>query len=85
MCLTINTGESIDHFVTRVRKHGIKCEFTAVELHGRIMELVIGSTPYDDFRKELLGQLNTYTILHLLADGQKNEAIAEGNPQLQKL
>ena len=62
MRFTINPDDSIDSFVTRVRTHRSKCEFTEAELQERIMELVIASNPNEDFRKELLAQNKGYTI-----------------------
>jgi len=85
MRLTMGPEETIDTFVTRARKLGAKSKLTAGELHTRIIELVISSTPNDDFCKELLGQPETYTLKKLLEDGRKHEAIAEGKAQMLKL
>jgi len=54
MRFKIKSGESIDNFVTRVRTHALKCDFKEDELQERIIELVIASTPHEEFRKELL-------------------------------
>ena len=75
MRFTLNTGESIDYFITRVRKHGIKCEFTAEELHARIIELVIGSRPYDDFRKNSSdSRIPTQSNTSLQTDGSTKQS-----------
>ena len=85
MRFTINPGESIDAFVTRVRTHGQKCEFTEEELQERTMEIVIASTDNEEFRKELLAKEKGYTIKQLLETGRKYEAIEHSRMQLQKL
>ena len=82
---TINTNESIDSFVTRVRLHAEKCELSEDDLCERIIELVIASTPIMEFKKDLLSQAKGYTVKQLLECGRKFEAIQEGNIQLQIL
>ena len=77
--------ESIDDFVTRARTLANKCQFTENELNERLMELIIASTPYDGLRRELLGKPIGHTIIDVLKDGRKFEALSAGNDQLQRL
>ena len=41
-------------FVSRLREKASKCEFEEAELNERLIEMLILSTPFEDFRKELL-------------------------------
>ena len=70
-----NSGETIDEFITRSRNLANKCQFTDMELNERLIELVIASTPYESFCKDLLTKPVGYTISDLLVDGRKHEAI----------
>lgn len=86
MRFQINNSESIDNFVTRVRSHAVKCDFgDDNELQERIIELVIASTPYEEFRKELLTKEKGFTIKETLELGRKYEAIAESTVQLKQM
>jgi hypothetical protein len=85
MNFKMNSTESIDSFVTRVRAHGSKCDFSEEELQERVIELVIASTPSEDFRKELLAQQKGFKIPALLDLGRKHEALAQSKTQLEQL
>lgn len=45
--------ESVDDFMTRARTLALKCQFKDEELHERLIELTIASTPHDAFRNKL--------------------------------
>jgi hypothetical protein len=81
----MTNGELIDSFVTRVRTHGLKCDFSEEELQERVIELVIASTSSEDFRKELLTQQKGYKIQALLEAGRKHEALTQSRAQLEQL
>jgi hypothetical protein len=46
---TSNYSLCIDNFVSRVSTHALKCEFNEDELQERIVELVIASTPHEEY------------------------------------
>ena len=79
------TDETLNDFVTRARTLALKCQFTDVELNERMLELIIASTPYDSFRKDMLGKPIGYTTAETLQEGRKYEAITAGNAQLQQM
>ena len=45
--------EAITTYVSRLRKKALKCEFEKSKLEYRLIESIILSTPYEDFRNEL--------------------------------
>ena len=51
------SDETLDDFVTDE------------ELNERMLELIIASTPYDSFRKDLLGKPIGYTTAETLQEG----------------
>ena len=79
------TDETLDDFITRARTLAHKCQFSEEELSERLIELIIASTPYEGFRKELLGKDKGYPLQNVLKEGRKYEAISAGNDQLHKL
>lgn len=81
----IRQNESIDNFVTRLRTYAAKCDFEEAELHERIIELCIASTPSDDFRKELLTKDKGFKTKDVLELGRKYETLAQGTEQLKQL
>ena len=50
---------------------GLKCDFREEELQVRITELVVVTTPNDDYTKELLATEKGYTVKQLLQSGRK--------------
>jgi len=48
-------------------------------LQGRVIELVITSTPHEEFRKELLAKPKGHSLKCLLEYGRKYEAFAESS------
>ena len=49
-----NSGETIDEFIARSRNLAKKCQLTDIEHNDRLMGLVIASTAYESFCKDLL-------------------------------
>ena len=52
------SGESITEYVSRLRQKAAKCEFMPKNLQGdelseRLIEMIIISIPFEEFRKEL--------------------------------
>ena len=60
--LQARSEESVDDFVTRARTQALKCEFEESELEERIIELMIASTPIEEFQRELLGKAKGYKL-----------------------
>ena len=54
--------ETITTYVLRLREKALKCEFKKSELEDRLIESIILSTPYEDFRKELLTKPKGHSI-----------------------
>lgn len=79
------SNETIDDFITRARTLALKCDFEEDEIHERLLELVIASTPHEPFRKDLLGKNKGTHINEILQDGRKYEAIAAGKEQLHRI
>ncbi len=61
------------------------CDFETAELDERIIELVIASTSFDFFQKELLEKPKGLKIDEILAEGHKYEAMATSKQCLQSL
>lgn len=77
--------ETVDDFVNRCRTKGAECDFTGDGLSERIIELVIASTPIEQFQKTLLDKPKGYTVDELLTEGRKYEAIVKGKKHLENL
>ena len=77
--------ESIDDFITMARTQALKCDFTDAERDERLLELFIASTPFDSFRRDLLGQEKRYKLSDALAEGRRYEALTAGSQQAQSL
>ena len=56
-----------------------------IELSECMMELIIASSFYDSFRKDLLGKPIGYTTAETLQEGRQYEATTAGNAQLEKM
>ena len=50
MRLRQKPNETLEDFITLA----LKCQFTDIELNERMLEMIIASTHYDSFRKDLL-------------------------------
>jgi hypothetical protein len=71
--------------VSRLREKGSKCEFDAEELSERIIEMIILSTPFDEFRKELLTKAKKHPITTVLERAAEYEAILASQTSLRSL
>ena len=67
--------ESLDQFVIRARTLGLKCDFSDTELSERLLELIISSTPHEEFCRDLLSRPKGYSIAEILIEGRKYEAL----------
>ncbi|XP_014667285.1 PREDICTED: uncharacterized protein LOC106808892 [Priapulus caudatus] len=74
--------EDITTYMSRLREKATKCEFVAEELHERLIEMIILSTPFDDFRKELLTKVKGHEIRQVLERGRDYEAIQASQASL---
>ena len=77
--------EMLDDFMTRARTQALKCDFTEEERDERLLELIIASTPYDNFRRDLLGKEKGYSLKDALTEGRRYEAITAGSQIAQSL
>ena len=66
--------ESLDEFVTRCQEQAGKCDFEETEKSERIIELLVASTPIEDFQKYLLDQPKNTDLETILVQGRKYEA-----------
>ena len=78
-------GELLDIFITRCRQKAKDCQFEDDELAERILELVIASTKFEGFQRELLDKEKGYSIADLLRERRKYEAVAAGKECLESL
>ena len=77
--------ESLDQFVIRARTLGLKCDFSDTELSERLLELIISSTPHEEFCRDLLSRPKGYSIAEILKEGRKYEALSAGNMKLKQM
>ena len=70
-----NTDEPITTFVSRLHEKASKCKFEVSELNERLIESIILSTPYEEFRKELLTYPKGYDISKVIEKCREYEAI----------
>ncbi len=61
-------SEPLDVFVTRCREKAKQCDFQPCELTERVLELVVASTPFEAFQKDLLDKPNGFTLKVLLSE-----------------
>ena len=80
-----NADENITDFVSRLREKAIKCDFEEDELNQRLLESLIISTPFEDFRKELLGKSKDYKIKAAIEKGREYEAILASQESIKML
>ena len=74
--------ETLDDFILRVRTLAMMCEFDQTEMEERLIELIIASTPLEDFQRDLLGKAKGYKLADALAEGRRYQA---GRSKLQQL
>ena len=66
--------ETLDDFILRVRTLAMKCEFDQTEMEERLIELIIASTPLEDFQRDLLGKAKGYKLADALAEGRRYQS-----------
>ena len=71
----------LDVLIVSFRNLALKCQFTEGELHERLIELIIASTPHDAPRNDLYGKPQGYSLADVLKEGWKYEALSAGNQQ----
>lgn len=79
------TEETISQFLSRLREKATKCECETAELNERLIEMVILSTPHDEFRKELLTKVKGHPVSEVLERGREYEAIAASTVSLKSM
>ncbi len=78
-------SEAITDFISRLREKANNCSFTVEELNERLIEMTILSTPFEDFKKELLVKEKGYNIQTVIERGREYEAIAASQTSLRSL
>ena len=78
-------GETISHFLSRLREKANKCEFENAELNERLIEMIILCTPFEDFRKELLTKAKGHAVGAVLERGREYEAVAASTASLRSM
>ena len=71
----LRSVESIDDFVLRTRTLAQTRDFEDAEMDERLLAIVIGSTPIEDFHRDLLGRSKGYKV-----DKTIDDAIIAGRP-----
>ena len=79
------SGENITDYIPRLREKAGKCEFTPAELDERLIEMVILSTPFEDFRKDLLKAPKAHPIATVITKGREYEAIQASQASLRSM
>lgn len=77
--------ENISEYVSRLREKAKKCEFESDELNERLIEMVILSTPFEDFKKELLVKGKGHPIKSVIERGREFEAIQASQLSLKSM
>jgi hypothetical protein len=77
--------EQITDFIARLREKANKCDFAEAELNERLIEMVILSTPFDEFRKELLSKPAGTPISDIIERGRDYEAILASQDSINTL
>ena len=78
-------SECLDNFVNRCRLMASKCDFSGDEMNDRIIELIIASTPIEDYQKDLLEKDKKYKLKDAITLGRTYEAAKEHSRQLKLL
>ena len=74
MSLRQKEHESLDEFPARAHTVGNKCQFDKNELDKRLLELIIASTPIEEYQRVLLSKNEKYKLKEVLAEGKHFEA-----------
>ena len=77
--------ETTQQYLSRLREKASKCNFEPDELNERLIEMVILSTPHEDFRKELLIKPKGHQISEVLERGREYEAILASQTSLKSM
>ena len=77
--------ESLHQFVIRARTLGLTCDFNDMELSERLLELILSSTPHEEFCRDLLSRPKGCSIAEILKERRKCEALSRGNQKLQQM
>lgn len=74
--------ETITGFISRLREKASRCEFENEELNERLIEMIILSTPFENFRKELMTKPKGASLAEILEKGREYEAIQASSDSL---
>ena len=85
MNLRQKEAETLDQFVSRARSIGHKCLFDQKELDERILELIIASTPIEEYQRVLLSKNDKYKLKDAIAEGRRFEAIIAGKKEIEQM
>ena len=77
--------ESLDEFIARARTVGHKCQFEKNDLDERLLELIIASTPIEEYQRLLLSKNEKYKLKEALAEGRRFEAILAGRKEIEDM
>ena len=67
--------ETITDYVSRLCEKITKCEFDNAVLNERLIEMIIWTTPFEEFRKELMAKPNGHPVPAVLAKDREYEVI----------
>lgn len=82
---TKQKDETTQQYISRLREKATKCSFTPEELNERLIEMLILSTPHEDFRKELLTKPKGCSIHEVIERGREFEAIIASQASLKTM
>ena len=80
-----NESETTRDFIARLREKASKCEFETAELNERLMEMLILSTPHEDFCKDLLTKPKKFPIAEAREKGAEYEAVMASQTALRNI
>lgn len=78
-------SETTQQYLSKLREKATKCAFEPAELNERLIEMIILSTPHEDFRKELLTKPKGYSITNVIERGREFEAILASQASLKSM
>ena len=78
-------AEPISDFISRLREKASKCQLPEDELSERIIEMIVLSTPFEEFRRELLTKAKGHTLTDVLQRGRDYEAVQASQASLQAM
>ena len=77
--------EPLQQYISKLREKATKCAFEPDELNERLIEMVILSTPHEEFRKELFTKPKGTKINEVLERGREYEAIIASQESLKTM